>query len=118
MNITIEDSKVIVNLDEFEFPKFEAMFNNLEDDKTVTVDFREFGGLTGVTTAKLLPMHLCRTIGEANLSADPFATVSLYPFWKHGSARADGHSLPKTGQGGFGNIVGSVKKEPFLFSDN
>ena len=38
-------------------------------------------------------MHLCRTIGEANLSADPFATVSLYPFWKYGFAFGTGGQL-------------------------
>lgn len=31
-------------------------------------------------------MHLCRTIGEANLAEDPFATITLYPFWKYGFA--------------------------------
>ena len=86
MNITIEQNQVIVNLDEVEFPLFEAMFANLQLNKRVQCEFREFGfGGTSISY-KLLPMHLCRTIGEANLSADPFATVSLYPFWKHGFA--------------------------------
>ena len=86
MFITIEDNKVIVNLDETEFPKFEAMFANLEDKKSVECEFREFNSLSGSADINLLPMHLCRTIGEANLGADPFATMTLYPFWKYGFA--------------------------------
>ncbi len=86
MHITIEQNKVIVNLDENEFPAFEAMFRNLELDKFVQCDFRDFDFGDYGSKRKLLPMHLCRTIGEANLGSDPFATVSLYPFWKHGFA--------------------------------
>jgi len=33
MNITIEDNKVIVNMDAEEFPEFQAMFANLKLDK-------------------------------------------------------------------------------------
>ncbi len=86
MHITIEQNKVIVNLDENEFPAFEAMFANLKLDKFVVCDFREFDFGSYETARKLLPLHLCRTIGEANLRDDPFATMSLYPFWKHGFA--------------------------------
>ena len=45
MNITIEDNKVVVNLDEFEFPKFEKMFANLKLPKNIVVDFCEFGSM-------------------------------------------------------------------------
>jgi len=93
MHITIEQNKVVVNLDETEFPKFEKMFANLEQPKIAFCDFREFPDISGVKYRELMPMHLCRTIGEANLSADPFATVSLYPFWKHGFAFGEGGKL-------------------------
>jgi len=86
MHITIEQNKVIVNLDETEFPKFEAMFANLQGDKNVQCEFRRFPDFGGMFDWSFAPMHLCRVIGEANLSDDPFATVSLYPFWKHGFA--------------------------------
>jgi len=86
MHITIEQNKVIVNLDEFEFPLFEAMFANLQPDKQVSLEFRRFPNFGGMFDWSFAPMHLCRVIGEANLSEDPFATVSLYPFWKHGFA--------------------------------
>ncbi|HDR91092.1 MAG TPA: hypothetical protein ENN75_02465, partial [candidate division Zixibacteria bacterium] len=86
MHITIENNTVVVNLDETEFPLFEAMFANLKLEKKVSVEMRKFPNIGGQFSWNLLPMHLCRTIGEANLSADPFATVSLYPFWKYGSA--------------------------------
>jgi len=89
MHITIENNKCVVNLDEAEFPAFEAMFDNLHDDKSVSVEFRKFPNIGGHFDWELLPMHLCRTIGEANLSSDPFATVSLYPFWKYGFAFAN-----------------------------
>jgi len=92
MHITIEDNKVIVNLDEFEFPKFQAMFANLEDRKSVECEFREFNSLSGTTDINLLPMHLCR------------------------SARTDSHLLPKTGRGGFRNIVSSLRKEPLFIA--
>ena len=93
MNITIENNQVIINLDEFEFPKFETMFANLHLNKRLRCEFREFGFGGAYFNFDLLPMHLCRTIGEANLSADPFATVSLYPFWKHGFAFGNGGQL-------------------------
>jgi len=93
MHITIEQNKVVVNLDEFEFPKFEKMFANLEQSKLAYCDFREFPDISGVKYRELMPMHLCRTIGEANLSADPFATMTLYPFWKYGFAFGEGNML-------------------------
>ena len=93
MDVTIENNQVVVDLDETEFPLFEAMFNNLNLDKFVRCEFREFGSSSYVTSRKLLPMHLCRTIGEANLSEDPFATVSLYPFWKFGFAFGESGEL-------------------------
>ncbi len=86
MNITIEDNRVIVNLDPWEVEPFRAMFENLDVDIRCTCEFREFTQFNGEMTIELKPMHLCRTIGEANLSGDPFATMSLYPFWKYGFA--------------------------------
>jgi hypothetical protein len=86
MHITIEDNKVVVNLDETEFPKFQAMFQNLDRRVQCTCEFRDFGGNDITAGISLLPMHLCRTIGEANLGDDPFATMTLYPFWKYGFA--------------------------------
>jgi len=86
MNITIEDNRVIVNLDPWEVEPFRAMFENLDEDIHCTCEFREFAGYNGEMGIELKPMHLCRTIGEANLSGDPFATMSLYPFWKYGFA--------------------------------
>ena len=93
MYITVENNQVIVNLDESEFPLFEAMFDNLDADKYVRCEYREFPWGSGEGCYKLLPMHLCRTIGEANLSEDPFATITLYPFWKYGFAFGTGEAL-------------------------
>jgi len=86
MDITIENNKVIVNLDEAEVPAFQAMLARIQEDIGVAVEFREFGGADLSTTKILLPLHLCRVIGEANLSENPFATMSIYPFWKYGFA--------------------------------
>jgi len=93
MHITIEDNKVLVNLDAEEFAKFQAMFQNLDRPVQCECEFREFSGNDFTITTPLLPMHLCRTIGEANLSEDPFATISLYPFWKYGFAFGTGNML-------------------------
>ena len=93
MHITIEQNQVIVNLDETEFPIFETMFANLQGDKRVSLEFRKFPDFGGSFTWTFAPMHLCRVIGEANLSENPFATVSLYPFWKHGFAFGAGENL-------------------------
>jgi len=82
-----------VNLDEVEFPAFEAMFNNLDAHKVISAEFRDFGGHSWPSNHVILPMHLCRTIGEANLREDPFATITLYPFWKYGFAFGTGESL-------------------------
>jgi len=99
MNITIENNQIIVNLDEAEFIAFEVMFDNLHLIKQTSVEFREFGSSNSKTAFPLLPMHLCRTIGEANLAEDPFATVSLYPFWKHGFEFGGGSILELLLQG-------------------
>jgi len=93
MHITIEQNRVVVNLDETEFPKFQAMFANLDRPVQCACEFREFYGNDVEVSLSLLPMHLCRTIGEANLSADPFATMTLYPFWKYGFAFGTGNML-------------------------
>jgi len=78
MEITIEQNKVVVNLDESEFPIFEAMFANLEDNKTVKCEFREFNGLSGSADINLLPMHLCRTIGEGRHGRQQTALTGLF----------------------------------------
>jgi hypothetical protein len=93
MNITIEQNKVVVNLDPDEFKKFEKMFANLNVMKNVSIEMRDFPTGNAKFNQPILPMHLCRTIGEANLSEDPFATVSLYPFWKHGFAFGESQDL-------------------------
>ena len=93
MNITIENNKVVVNLDNDEFPKFQTMFANLQAMKSVALELRNFPSGNGKISQQILPMHLCRTIGEANLSEDPFATISLYPFWKHGFAFGESQDL-------------------------
>ena len=64
MHITIENNKIIVNLDETEFPIFEAMFANLQDKKSIILDFRRFPNYGGITFRQIHPMHLCRVIGE------------------------------------------------------
>ena len=64
MQITIEDNKVVVNLDETEFPIFQTMFANLQDKKSISLDFRKFPTMGGITFRNLHPMHLCRVIGE------------------------------------------------------
>jgi hypothetical protein len=64
MFISIENNQCIVNLDETEFPVFEAMFANLQLGKKVSVEFRKFPNIGGKFSWHLLPMHLCRTIGE------------------------------------------------------
>jgi hypothetical protein len=69
------------------------MFANLQVEKKVSVEFRQFHDIGGIMSWNILPLHLCRTIGEANLSSDPFATISLYPFWKYGFSFGDAKQL-------------------------
>jgi hypothetical protein len=64
MHITIENNKVIVHLDEGEVPAFSAMFDTLHDKIGVSVEFRDFGFGDMTALRMLLPIHLCRTIGE------------------------------------------------------
>ena len=96
MKITVENNQVIVNLDEFEFPLFEAMagtglqrtcptdfvggtflnkdYLNLWSEsgeagraswlRPCRCEFRDFSWGNSEGFQKLLPMHLCRTIGE------------------------------------------------------
>jgi len=121
MQIKIKDGKVIIELTELEFIAFEKMFANLNDNHTVLVRGEEWpdgNPLNSTARRKILPFHLCRTIGEACAveQAGPLDILSLYPFWKFGSARADSRLLPKTGQGGFGNTLSSIRNEPFLLS--
>jgi hypothetical protein len=96
MEITIEQNKVVVNLDPDEFKKFEKMFANLNVMKNVRIEMRDFPTGNAKFNQPILPMHLCRTIGEANLSEDPFATISLYPFWKYGFAFGESKELRLT----------------------
>ena len=89
MNIKIENGQVVLELTELEFNAFENMFNNLNDDHKVYIVGEDFPGGSAYNSkyySGLLPMHLCRTIGEACAveSAGPLDIMSLYPFWKYG----------------------------------
>ena len=64
MHITIEQNKEVVNLDAEEFPKHRLKFRNLDRPVNCACEFREFGGKDITANLSLLPMHLCRTIGE------------------------------------------------------
>ena len=66
MHVTIEDNEVVENLDKTEFPKFEAMFDNLQDNKHMAVEYRDFPGYNGETMITLLHMHLCWSAGPTN----------------------------------------------------
>jgi len=89
MNIIIENGNVVIELTQPEFIAFEAMFANLNDKHSVLVvgkDFPVWSPHNGTFSTKILPIHLCRTIGEACAveSAGPLDLLSLYPFWKYG----------------------------------
>jgi len=98
MNIRIKDGKVIIELTELEFAAFEAMFANLNDKHSLalnSLDWPPGHKFDGNFIADILPMHLCRTIGEACAvqQAGPLDLLSLYPFWKYGFCFSDDGSL-------------------------
>ena len=98
MNIKIENDQVVLELTELEFAAFEGMFQNLNDNHTIIIEGREWPEWSiyrGEYTKPVLPMHLCRTIGEACAveSAGPLDIMSLYPFWKYGFCFGEGGDL-------------------------
>ena len=56
MNITIEDNRVIVNLDPWEVEPFRNMFENLDEDIHCLCEFREFAEFEGELNIDLKPM--------------------------------------------------------------
>jgi len=68
MKIKIEQGQVIIELNELEFIAFEKMFANLNDDNHTVIlrgeEWPDDQHLNGNTRRKILPFHLCRTIGE------------------------------------------------------
>ena len=89
MDIILENGQVIIDLDDAEFQAFEAMFANLGINHMVMLeglDWPPGHSQDGESLYPLLPMHLCRTIGEACAveQAGPLDILSLYPFWKYG----------------------------------
>ena len=99
MNIHIEQGRVVIELNELEFNAFENMFENLNDDNhNVLVRGEEWPDgnyLNGNTRRKILPFHLCRTIGEACAveQAGPLDILSIYPFWKYGFCFSENNLL-------------------------
>jgi len=89
MNIYLENGRVVIDLIPMEFDAFETMFANLGEKHVVMLeglDWPPGSAHEGNSFYPLLPMHLCRTIGEASAveQAGPLDTLSLYPFWKYG----------------------------------
>ena len=80
----INNNKTILELDNYEFGALKIMFDNLKQKKRVSCEFREFGSQQGEIVYQILPMHLCRIMGEINNGVSPFASTSLYNFWKYG----------------------------------
>jgi len=98
MNIKIENGNVVIELTQPEFVAFSAMFANLNDNHTVLVRGEEWpdgNPLNCTTRQKILPFHLCRTIGEACAveQAGPLDILSLYPFWKYGFCFSENNLL-------------------------
>jgi len=98
MNIKIEDQQVVIELTQAEFDAFESMFNNLNNTHSVYLvgkDWPEWSRHTGSYSQPILPMHLCRCIGEACAveQAGPLDLMSLYPFWKYGFCFGDPGSI-------------------------
>ena len=92
MNIKIENEQVVIELTALEFTAFSAMFDNLNDNHAIIIEGREWPEWSifkGKYTKPVLPMHICRTIGEACAveSTGPQDLLSLYPFWKYGSLK-------------------------------
>ena len=101
MKIKIENEQVIIELDPLEFAAFESMFQNLNLSHRVYIvgdDFPPGSSHDARYLRNILPMHLCRTIGEACAveSAGSLDIMSLYPFWKYGSARPTANGFDQT----------------------
>ena len=95
MDIRIENQQVVIELTDLEFEAFEGMFNNLYSMHSVFIhgkDWPEWSRYKGSYSRSILPMHLCRCIGEACAvaQAGPLDLLSLYPFWKYGFCFGDG----------------------------
>ncbi|MCK5833131.1 hypothetical protein KAH81_05610 [bacterium] len=98
MNIKIVNDQVVIELSALEFAAFESMFQNLNDNHAIIIEgceWPEWSIYQGEYTKPVLPMHLCRTIGEACAveSAGPLDLMSLYPFWKYGFCFSEGENL-------------------------
>ena len=89
MDIYLENGRVVIELTPLEFSAFSAMFANLGENHRIVIEGLDWPGgspYTAKFTANILPLHLCRTIGEACAveQAGPLDLLSLYPFWKYG----------------------------------
>jgi len=98
MQIHIEQGRVVIELTPSEFTAFEAMFANLETEHSLLIeglDWPPGSAYSYKFRRKILPMHLCRTIGEACAveQAGPLDLLSLYPFWKYGFCFSDDSNL-------------------------
>lgn len=98
MDIRIENQQVVIELNDLEFEAFETMFNKLNDNHSVYLVGRDWPAWSihgGSYSQPLLPMHLCRCIGEACAveQAGPLDLMSLYPFWKYGFCFGDGTDI-------------------------
>lgn len=94
MQLFIENGRVIIELTGGEFDAFESMFGNLNAKHRVLIegaDWPENSNHNANYAIDILPMHLCRTIGEACAvgNAGPLDIISLYPFWKYGFLFSD-----------------------------
>ncbi len=98
MNIIVENNQVIIDLTEPEFSAFSAMFANLGINHWIIIEGLDWpsGSPFGAKFKRnILPLHLCRTIGEACAveQAGPLDLLSLYPFWKYGFCFSDESDL-------------------------
>ncbi len=98
MKIILKKNRVIIQLTELEFQAFENMFANLNDNHRIMLDGLDWppgSYFDGKFSQTILPMHLCRTIGEACAveQAGPLDLLSLYPFWKYGFCFSEESSL-------------------------
>ncbi len=101
MQIHIEQGRVVIELSPSEFIAFERMFANLGRLHYAFINGLDWPPGTFYGTkyrGTILPMHLCRTIGEACAveSAGPLDILSLYPFWKYGFCFSDDADLKLT----------------------
>jgi len=68
MQIFIENGRVVIELTPNEFSAFSAMFANLGVNHCITIEGLDWPGGSAYGAKfkrKILPIHLCRTIGEA-----------------------------------------------------